>query len=65
MSEDVIKAFNQITRDGIKPNYSRMHWQVLFNYYNASHEKKLSMGCTPCFFKVYNYLKQELTQSMP
>lgn len=35
-------------------------WQRYFGYYNANNKHKLSMSCIVCYFKVYEYIKQEL-----
>ena len=33
-------------------------WKRAFDYHNTRSEKPLSMGCFPCYLKVYQFVKQ-------
>lgn len=35
-------------------NHDKM-WKEAFRQYNEANEKKLGMGCRPCFFKVLQF----------
>lgn len=32
-------------------------WMIAFDEYNQSHERKLSMGCYPCYKKVIKWME--------
>lgn len=35
-------------------------WKTLFEFYNKHNEKKLGMGCQPCFAKVVQWIKAKM-----
>jgi hypothetical protein len=61
----VIDAFNAVStteiplirQHGSHENFS--NWKILFTCYNDHHEESLSMGCYPCYHKVYQFVKEQ------
>lgn len=39
-------------------------WKPLFQFYNDHHEKKLQMGCGPCYIKVLSFIKKEIESDL-
>jgi len=35
-------------------------WKRAFDYYNTRNEKPLSMGCFPCYPKVYHFIAMKI-----
>lgn len=47
----------------LRPNkyFPSAEWQTLFNFYNAnSGQQHLSLGCQPCYSKVYSWVTIEM-----
>lgn len=38
-------------------------WIKAFNQYNSNHEKRLSMNCVPCYYKVHDYIINYVRQN--
>lgn len=59
MDKAVVDAFTVV--DPVKDGFylHRKEWQILFDYYNSKNAP-LSIGCRPCYAKVYFFIKKEL-----
>jgi len=52
MAKDIKNLIQFMPRD-------KAFWSKFFDYYNQNHEKRIGMGCRPCFPKVYYFIKKE------
>lgn len=50
----------EISKPPIYNNYSPA-WKKAFEEYNSDHPKDrpMHLGCLPCYFKVYRYIKKK------
>lgn len=60
--EKVKLAFNAIAPACIP--IKNDNWSILFDFYNSKNQKKISMGCFPCYRKVYFFTRDYL-QTLP
>ena len=57
---DIINQYNFL-KDKPALEYMRHPmWIALFKFYNDHHEKKLQMGCGPCYPKVLGFIKKAI-----
>lgn len=54
------QAFDKVQPKGMPSD--NPNWEVLFNFYNEHHERKLSLGCFPCYVKVYMWTRDKLKE---
>lgn len=61
IDESIIQAYEMVRKTSpLQKHLHKTQWQVLFDYYNAQHEKQLNTCCMPCYPKVLSFAGQQI-----